>query len=420
MDFCFTCQYCNQLFEISLSTFSPEIRDLIIKIKNSDNSSQISINDFLEVSQNKIDTKKSNNLAQSKTVPVMKGLDMSSIKVDGMSITEIISNIDLFIENKICSNCYTKFTNLNENEIKNIEDEITKVKKVNQVLEKEIKLNNNDINDKVMMSKLKGSKSQEEATERLNEDNKILIQQLNSNIEKLKKLNENESKLLGEINDLKIDTFLTSKEYEYEKTFQQKNQFEQITLLNTNVYDILFDIQINDKSGSINGCRMIFKHSSTFSEICSGWGHILLLTNIINLKVNKFLNITKDGYVIYNMGDYSYVFNLIKRKNFYFYIRNNNLNDDSKAKELNESMMEYLDILKDIDNKILKLNNNKTELSNFKIKPNSINDYSIQLNINILEDNNWALCMKSLLILLKYYLKVIIQKENEELKKILN
>ena len=70
-------------------------------------------------------------------------------------------------------------------------------------------------------------------------------------------------------------------------------------------------------------------------------GHILFLTNIINLKAKKYFKIShiKDPYKIYNRGDYSYIYNSIDKKKYLFYERNSNLNDDSKAKELNQSMI---------------------------------------------------------------------------------
>ena len=202
-----------------------------------------------------------------------------------------------------------------------------------------------------------------------------------------------------------------------EKSIQQKNQFEQIALLNCNIFDSLFDIEINEKYGVINGCKMAYRH--TLSEIYSGWGHILLLTNIINLKVKKYLDILncKDPYEFYNMGDYSYI--IMDKKKFLFYEENSSLNDDSKVMVLNQSMIQYLKILKDIDNKIKKIKVNFSGLSNFIISGTSINYYHIELNINITDDTDWALCIKSLLILLKYYIKVVVYKENEELKSIL-
>ena len=82
-------------------------------------------------------------------------------------------------------------------------------------------------------------------------------------------------------------------------------------------------------------------------------------------------------------------------------------------------MLQYLEVLKDIDNKMKMVNGNSSGLGNFVINASSINHYHIELNINISNDYDWALCIKSLLILLKYYINVIVCKENEELKKII-
>ena len=413
MDFSFICKYCNKLYEISFESLSPEIKDLIIKIKNKDKK------DIDKIEENN----KSTIFSENPPYFQINGMDMSFVKVDRISIGDIISNLDIILEKKICDNCYKRFTKINEEEIKKLDEEIARVDKVKSLLQKDISLNveNDIINNNSKISKIDDYKSQEEATKILNENNTILQNELNNNIEKLKNINEKEAKILDKLNDLKIDILSISKEYGLEKTIQQKNQFEQITLLNTNILDTLFDIDINEKYGVINGCKMIFKNYSSFSDIFSGWGHILLLTNIINLKAKKFLNIlhVKDPYKFYNRGDYSYIYNYIEKKKYFFYDRNSNLNDDSKAKELNQSMLQYLQILKDIDNKMKKVNGNVSGLSNFSINATSINYYHIELNINIIDDYDWALCIKSLLILLKYYINVISCKENEELKKII-
>ena len=413
MDFSFICKYCNKLYEISFESLSPEIKDLIIKIKNKDKK------DIDKIEENN----KSTIFSENPPYFQINGMDMSFVKVDRISIGDIISNLDIILEKKICDNCYKRFTKINEEEIKKLDEAIARVDKVKSLLQKDISLNveNDIINNNSKISKIDDYKSQEEATKILNENNTILQNELNNNIEKLKNINEKEAKILDKLNDLKIDILSISKEYGLEKTIQQKNQFEQITLLNTNILDTLFDIDINEKYGVINGCKMIFKNYSSFSDIFSGWGHILLLTNTINLKAKKFLNIlhVKDPYKFYNRGDYSYIYNYIEKKKYFFYDRNSNLNDDSKAKELNQSMLQYLQILKDIDNKMKKVNGNVSGLSNFSINATSINYYHIELNINIIDDYDWALCIKSLLILLKYYINVISCKENEELKKII-
>ena len=318
---------------------------------------------------------------------------MNFISIDKISILDIIKNLELILKNEICDNCYKELTSINEKEIKKIDEEISKLEKTKNILEKEISSNNEEENKNYKKSKIEDSKSQEEATKRLKQDNEQLRAQLNDNIEKLKTINEDEEKILDKINELKIDILLTSKDYELEKSIQQKNQFEQLTLLNSNIIDSLFDIEINEKYGIINGCKMIFKNYSSFPDIFSGWGHILLLTNIINLKAKKFLNKSnfKDGYEICNLGDYSYIYNTIDKKKYIFYERNSNLNDDSKARELNQSMLQYLEVLKDIDNKMKMVNGNSSGLGNFVINASSINHYHIELNINISNDYDWAL-----------------------------
>jgi len=407
MDFSFKCKYCNELCEISLSSLQPEAKDLIInmKLNNKDNIDQLKDDKSLVHSINSQSTIFSGNL------------DINYVKIDHIYIKDIIFHLDSILKNKICDKCYEKLNKVNEVEIKKLNEEISKVEKTKTLLTEEISNEDLDFSDNLLNTIKEDSKSQEDAIKLINDGNASLQDELNKNIEKLKKINEEEEKVLNKINDLNIDLLMASREVGLEKSIQQKNQFEQIALLNCNIFDSLFDIEINDKYGVINGCKMIYKH--TLSEIYSGWGHILLLTNIINLKTKKYLDIldSKDPYEIYNMGDYSYI--IMDKKKFLFYETNSNLNDDSKVKVLNQSMLQYLKVLKDIDNKIKKIKVNFSSLSNFIINDTSINYYHIELNINIPDDADWALCLKSLLILLKYYIKVVIYKENEELKKIL-
>jgi hypothetical protein len=237
----------------------------------------------------------------------------------------------------------------------------------------------------------------------------------------LKNINLEEKNILDEVNKLNLDSLLTSKDYEIEKSIQQKNQFEQICLLNSNILEFLFDIQVNEKYGSINGCRMQFKNYSSFNDISAGWGHILYLTKILNLKSKKILKILEENdlHKIYNLGDYSYIYSFQEKQKYFFYEKNSNLNDDLKAKNLNKSMLQYLQILKDLDRKVTKINGNTQTLKNFKIETKSINNYPIELNIYYQDDLDWALCLKSILMLLKSYIKIIVIKENEELRKIL-
>ena len=409
MDFSFKCKYCNELCEISLSSLQPEAKDLIIQMKLNKNDN--------------LDQHKNDKTFISQSTIFSDNVDLNFVKVDHIYMKDIIFHLDSILKNKICDKCYEKLNKVNEVEIKKLNEEISKVEKTKTLLTKEISMEE-DFGDNSKKSNKEDSNSQDDDIKRfnesnasLNEGNASLQNELNKNIEKLKKINEEEEKVLNKINELNIDLLMASRQCGLEKSIQQKNQFEQVALLNCNIFDSLFDIEINEKYGVINGCKMAYRH--TLSEIYSGWGHILLLTNIINLKVKKYLGIldSKDPYEFYNMGDYSYI--IMDKKKFLFYEENSNLNDDSKVMELNQSMLQYLKVLKDIDNRIKKIKVNFTGLSNFIISDTSVNYYHIELNINLSDDADWALCIKSLLILLKYYIKVVVYKENEELKSIL-
>ena len=409
MDFSFKCKYCNELCEISLSSLQPEAKDLIIQMKLNKNDN--------------LDQHKNDKTFISQSTIFSDNVDLNFVKVDHIYMKDIIFHLDSILKNKICDKCYEKLNKVNEVEIKKLNEEISKVEKTKTLLTEEISMEE-DFGDNSKKSNKEDSNSQDDDIKRfnesnasLNEGNASLQNELNKNIEKLKKINEEEEKVLNKINELNIDLLMASRQCGLEKSIQQKNQFEQVALLNCNIFDSLFDIEINEKYGVINGCKMAYRH--TLSEIYSGWGHILLLTNIINLKVKKYLGIldSKDPYEFCNMGDYSYI--IMDKKKYLFYEENSNLNDDSKVMELNQSMLQYLKVLKDIDNRIKKIKVNFTGLSNFIISDTSVNYYHIELNINLSDDADWALCIKSILILLKYYIKVVVYKENEELKSIL-
>ena len=130
MDFSFTCKYCNELYEITFESLSPEIKDLIIKIKNKDKKDQVK-NDGIN---------KSTLFSENPPYFQINGIDMSFVKVDRISIGEIISHLDIILDNKICDNCYKKFTKINEDEIKKIEEEISQIDKVKSLLQKDISL----------------------------------------------------------------------------------------------------------------------------------------------------------------------------------------------------------------------------------------------------------------------------------------
>ena len=416
MDFSFVCKYCNKLFEISFENLPPEIKDLIIKVKlnEKENITQSQLNPNLLKAQSSLFSENPPNMQ-------INGINMNFVKIDRISVSEIITNLNIILNNKTCDKCYKKLSKINEEETKEINEELAKIEKLEKILKKEIELNKGEINENYKITKSEEAKEQEEASKRLNRDNLKLQEEFDKNFEILREINLKEKNILDEINKLNLDTLLISKEYEIEKSIQQKNQFEQICLLNSNILNFLFDIEVNEKYGSINGYKMQFKNYSSFNEIFSGWGHILYLTKILILKSKKILNIIKeyDIYQIYNLGDYSYIYNTQDKEKYFFYEKNNALNDDLKAKKLNKSMIQYLQILKGLDDNIHKITGNAPGIKDFIIKNKSINNYPVELNIYYQDDLDWALCMKSLLIILKYYINIITAKENEEMKTIL-
>ena len=415
MDFSYICKYCNKLCEISLQDLEPELQDLIIKVKLNEKEKieKANINPSLISSKSTIYSEKAPDME-------INGVNMNFVKIDKIPVAEVIKNLNIILNNKICDLCYKKLSKINEEEIDKIDKEIKEIEMMEKIINKEIELNKNEISEEIKNNKLEDAKAQEEASKRLNEDNLKLQEEFDNNLQKLKDINLKEKIMLYKINKLNLDSLLISKDYEIEKSIQQKNQFEQICLLNSNILEFLFDIQITEKYGTINGCKMQFKNYS-FNEISSGWGHILHLTKILNLKSKKILNILKekDFYKIYNTGDYSYIYNSKENQKYFFYEKNSSLNDDLKAKNLNKAMIQYLQILKDLDKKFNAINGGEPELKNFIIENKSINNYPIELNIYKQDDLDWALCLKSILMLLKSYIKITVIKENEDLKAIL-
>ena len=392
MDFSFVCKYCNESFEIALD---PETKDFITKYKQQEKNNE------------------NNN-----------DLDMKLVKVAGVPIPDISSNIDIIIESQICDNCYQKLKIEVDDQIKDINSEIQNVDQAQKIINNEL---NSQEYTKYLKLNIDNLEKQKIATEdrvnTLNSDNDTLEFEFHDLLDELKSIKKLEEETFDKYNKVEIDAIQTSGELANEKTTQKNRQIEQLNLLNSNIFDSLFEIEINERYGIINGCKMAYKnYLSEFSEIYSGWGHILFLTNIINHKIKHFLNIShvKDDYIIYNIGDFSYIYNIIDKKKYLFYETKSELNLNSKVKELNLSMLQYLQILKDIDNKIKKLEVKNNYISDYRIDSRSINYFHMELDISDSEDKNWNYCMKSLLIILKYYITIIVNKENEELKSILD
>ena len=59
----------------------------------------------------------------------INGIDMSFVKVDRISIREIITNLNMILENKICDLCYKELSRINREEIKKLNEEINQIEK---------------------------------------------------------------------------------------------------------------------------------------------------------------------------------------------------------------------------------------------------------------------------------------------------
>ena len=349
---------------------------------------------------------------------------MNSLMKKEEKLTNIIENIK---KNEICDLCYEKLSEKYQNYSIKVDDDLEKIDKdINNFNEY---LNNYENLDKILNLDIKEIKSREieskNTLENLEKEYSQLNNDLSNIIKEYNSISLEEKKVKKELFNLEEDLIQNSKVKNQLKNVTLINKNKQKNLLKDNIYDIIFDIEIYEKYGTINGINMRIKEKNIiFKDLYCGWGYILNLTNFLIEKSNYFNNVTEnnDEFKIIYLGDYSYIEDCINKKNYVLSSNNQDLNKKTKIILLNEFMEAYLKILKILSNKINNINNNNyTNTKKYTIGNKIINNYSIEIDIDNknFNEENWNLCIKNLLIILKNYIKIILEAENKEIKNLL-
>jgi hypothetical protein len=357
--------------------------------------------------------------------PILFSLDNSITKVMNQEKT-FSSTIEYLKKNEICDICYEKLSENYQSYSLKLDEEIEEIDKKIDLFKKDIsncgvfeKLLNIDINE--LQSRENKSKITLENLEneyfQLNNELKDLLKEYNLIISE-------ENKVIKNLYNLEENLINKSKTLNQLKNQIQLKQHEQKNLVKDNIYDLLFNIEIYEKYGKINGINMTIKDKKiNFKDLYCGWGYILNLTNFLINKSNYFNNNSEnnDDLKIFYFGDYSYIEDSKNKKN-YNLSTNQDLNKKTKTICLNEFMEAYLMLLINLSHKINKLNNkNYTNTKKYTITNKKINNYYIEIDFNNknFNEENWNLCIKNLLIILKNYIKIILEEENKKLKFIL-
>ena len=319
-------------------------------------------------------------------------------------------NINLQMEINICQDCLKSIkTNSNSN-MDSQREANTNIKKVCQE----------------RIEELKNKKDSEEEFKNYTEENEKILKE---KLEQMKnEVNQNENKLKTLLVDLdesekKEDEFWKEYKKLEKDIFALERNLAQSTDVNldyqnkiknfagNNIFTDLFEISINDKFGTINGCSFNDPlNYSHFDNINAGWGYIVFLTKLISIKNKVELN----DYDLIPLGNFSVIKVTINNKIETFELF---LTERPNSKiYFNVAMMHYLQYLNALlaylyDKKIL--DEKKMEMCP-KIVEDKINGISIQINNDDLE--NWYQAMKNLLIILKFLISQILSHENRDYK----
>ena len=333
------------------------------------------------------------------------------------------SKIQKAIENQICSNCYKEIIKQKKEELERIQNK------------------RNDIDNIIKTIDIQMEKSEFSALLNANinnlenENNKVIdnfnnLKQTQNELEKqieiqlteLKKIKNEESNIWSFFEGIENEIILISKNINLERVNLSINENIQINLLKTNIFNLLFELEVNECYGSINGIKFEYNNNKfKFDEIYCGWGHILFLTVILNYRANKILNINdQHNFKICYCLDYSQINDFQSQNEYKFFSENVNESDKKKIDGLNKSMKFYLKILKIIINKYQKFDNSINYInSDFVIGEDTINNFSISCNISERSDKNWNLCMRNVIIILQILIKSILTWENKQLSTLL-
>ncbi len=327
------------------------------------------------------------------------------------------------IENRICSNCYKEIIKQKKEELDLIQNKIRDIdniiKTIDIQMEKSVfsallNANINDLeneNNKVI-----------DNFNTLKQTQKELEKQIEIQLNELKKIKNDESNIWSFFEGIENEIILLSKSLNLERVNLSMNENIQINLLKTNIFNLLFELEVTECYGIINGIKFEYNNSKfKFDEIYCGWGHILFLTVILNYRANKILNMSDlQNFKISYCLDYSNIYDFKSQNEYKFYSENVNESDKKKIEGLNKSMKFYLKILKIIINKFLKFDNSINNINkDFIIGDDTINNFSICCDLSEKSDKNWNLCMRNVIIILQILIKSILTWENKQLSTLL-
>ena len=343
-------------------------------------------------------------------------------------ITHVLDNsqnlkIQKAIENQICSACYKEIIKEKKEELNRIQNKIRDIDNIIKTIDIQMgksvfmALLNTNIND------LKNENNK--LINNFNSLKKIqneLENQIGIKLNELKKIKNDEKNIWSLFEGIENEIILISKNINLERVNLSINENIQINLLKTNIFNLLFELEVNECYGSINGIKFEYNNNKfKFDEIYCGWGHILFLTVILNYRANKILNINdQHNFKICYCLDYSQINDFQSQNEYKFFSENVNESDKKKIDGLNKSMKFYLKILKIIINKYQKFDNSINYInSDFVIGEDTINNFSISCNISERSDKNWNLCMRNVIIILQILIKSILTWENKQLSTLL-
>ena len=254
---------------------------------------------------------------------------------------------------------------------------------------------------------------EEKITEEINELKKtaeINEKELNDLLKDLEKVEKDETIFCNEFRDLENKLYFSEKDLA--KLGDLKSDYENKTkyLSNYNIFNELFQISVDEKYGSINECKFIDPSiSSNYDGINAGWGYIILLTKLLSVKYSFESN----NYELVPEGNFS----RIKEKKNNGEEHEFGISDINRTRDkFNKAMSLYLYYLQeflDFLDKNGKIKNNPQEI--FLIKENKINNYSIEIS-NKEKFEDWYMCMKLLLNILKFLIMQLLNEEYNSIK----